>query len=451
MAFTVDDGFADQAQVTARIFSEFDCPATFFLISGFLDGDIWPWDDQLFYLFENTKRDGVELELASGSTNLRMRNKKEMEYSRRLLREYLKTGPAENIYQSMTDLAIALDVELPNKPPKQYAPMSWDEARALQEQGHLLAPHTVSHKMVSKLGDEQAEYELGRSHARLVEELGRVSSVYAFPNGKSHDFSDRDVAIVQRLGYQGAVSTEPTHALLQQRTNSDTIPVWGRFGLPDTIADTAYTATTTGRRLIRIGDAIERRFGKRRRIATSALARLSRRSGRLNRFRHVSWERVNRLVFLCSGNICRSPYAEAIAKRQGVESISCGSKASSGTVANPLAVQVANERGVNLSVHRSENIDRIMPLSSDLVLGFDLHHVAALDKLAATSECQVSLLGLWGKQAPTVIPDPYGCSADYFVRCFDSIDQTVACIAKKMGHLTEIRSLLRDESGDERE
>ena len=50
VVFTMDDGFYDQAEIGIPIFLEFECPVTMFLISGMLDGDLWPWDDQVVYL-----------------------------------------------------------------------------------------------------------------------------------------------------------------------------------------------------------------------------------------------------------------------------------------------------------------------------------------------------------------------------------------------------------------
>ncbi|MEJ2452503.1 MAG: hypothetical protein P8047_17915 [Gammaproteobacteria bacterium] len=53
--FTMDDGFEDQARVAAPVFREFDCPVTIFLITGMLDQQLWPWDDQVAYLINTTK------------------------------------------------------------------------------------------------------------------------------------------------------------------------------------------------------------------------------------------------------------------------------------------------------------------------------------------------------------------------------------------------------------
>ena len=56
VAFTIDDGYIDQATIAAPVFAEFDCPVTTFVSSGFLDGKLWFWWDQIEYVFANCRR-----------------------------------------------------------------------------------------------------------------------------------------------------------------------------------------------------------------------------------------------------------------------------------------------------------------------------------------------------------------------------------------------------------
>ena len=50
IAFTVDDGYQDVAQVAAEIFLEYDCPLSIFLTTGFIDGHLWHWWDQIEFI-----------------------------------------------------------------------------------------------------------------------------------------------------------------------------------------------------------------------------------------------------------------------------------------------------------------------------------------------------------------------------------------------------------------
>src|SRR2546425_10993261 len=63
VAFTLDDGYADQAGIASQVFAEFDCPATVFVTTGFLDGPLWLWWDRIEYVLRRTARRALDLEL----------------------------------------------------------------------------------------------------------------------------------------------------------------------------------------------------------------------------------------------------------------------------------------------------------------------------------------------------------------------------------------------------
>jgi len=52
------------------------------------------------------------------------------------------------------------------------------------------------------------------------------------------------------------------------------------------------------------------RFGTYRGLVRLLLAQVENRTGGYRRFKQIRWESVKRVVFVCHGNICRSPYAE---------------------------------------------------------------------------------------------------------------------------------------------
>lgn len=83
--------------------------------------------------------------------------------------------------------------------------------------------------------------------------------------------------------------------------------------------------------------------------------------------------RPRRLLFVCTGNTCRSPTAEALARRAAEErgiGLACRSAgvAASGGGASPGAVRAAEEAGLDLTGHRSSQLDRELVEWADLVL-----------------------------------------------------------------------------------
>jgi len=101
-----------------------------------------------------------------------------------------------------------------------------------------------------------------------------------------------------------------------------------------------------------------------------------------------------RLLFVCSGNICRSPAAMELARlglarrgRADVECLSCGTLKLTGEPAAPFSVELLAERGGDLSGHRSRPLSHFLLREADLVVGMEqVHRDLALDELGGDAD-----------------------------------------------------------------
>src|SRR5215218_8726021 len=94
-----------------------------------------------------------------------------------------------------------------------------------------------------------------------------------------------------------------------------------------------------------------------------------------------------KLLFVCTGNTCRSPLAAAIAQRLAaerglpdVEASSAGTSASNGMPASDGGLLVGMERGLDLSPHRARQLTPEIVADADMVLTMGPHH---LDRVEA--------------------------------------------------------------------
>ena len=148
-------------------------------------------------------------------------------------------------------------------------------------------------------------------------------------------------------------------------------------------------------------------------------------------YQAVDWSRVQRLVFVCKGNICRSPYAEVRARNLGLASISMGLDTRPESLADPQAIRAAALKGVNLTVHRSTLFDSSVLSPGDLLVGFEPWHAQAMLSGAAASGAQVTLAGLWSQPLRPDVGDPHGRSDAYFAVCYEVLDSAVQTMARK--------------------
>jgi protein-tyrosine phosphatase len=148
--------------------------------------------------------------------------------------------------------------------------------------------------------------------------------------------------------------------------------------------------------------------------------------------RDIEWAAVTRLVFVCKGNICRSPYASARASLLGVPSASFGLDAAEGAPADPAAWRAARSRAVDLSAHRSARRESCRITDGDLLVVFEPSQLAEIKRRHADRMPRVTLLGIWAQPIRPHIQDPYGRSDRYFQSCFTIIDANIAELVRRM-------------------
>jgi len=156
--------------------------------------------------------------------------------------------------------------------------------------------------------------------------------------------------------------------------------------------------------------------------------------GKYSSAKHINWDLVKRVIFVCKGNICRSAYAEVYFTHTypHIQTASCGVTTSNGEPANETAQEIAQERGLNLANHQTSRPEVIGISSSDLVVYMEPAHKIKFDQnITAGQTPQYTYLGIWGNNPP-FIPDPYATSFEYFDNCFKLIEKSINCLAIKL-------------------
>lgn len=246
VAFTIDDGYADQGVMAEKAFLANGCPVTLFLISGLVDGQLWPWDDHVAYSLLHSARQAIVFE-PTGET-LRLGTPEQRYRSVGIVQDYCKARPWAQAVRTLEGLYAATDCRPPELPPPGYRPLTWTEARRLEAAGVDFAPHSITHRITSRLSDEEAREEICGSWNRLRQELAHPVPIYAWPTGRAADFTERDMNIAATAGLSGAVAATNDYAQFR-RQRLDPINRFsvGRFAMSVSTAD-----------IVQYGTALER-------------------------------------------------------------------------------------------------------------------------------------------------------------------------------------------------
>ncbi len=151
----------------------------------------------------------------------------------------------------------------------------------------------------------------------------------------------------------------------------------------------------------------------------------------------MSHHRKRHVLFVCTGNICRSPTAEGVFRRMvedgplsgKVEIDSAGTQGFHvGQPPDPRAIEHALKRGIDISDLRGRQVGAADFEHFDYILAMDDGHVRHLMAMCPTrlKHKVERLLDYGGGHKQTVVPDPYAGKAKDFERALDLIEQGCA-------------------------
>ncbi|MDB6063070.1 MAG: hypothetical protein JWM78_3173 [Verrucomicrobiaceae bacterium] len=180
-----------------------------------------------------------------------------------------------------------------------------------------------------------------------------------------------------------------------------------------------------------IKNYINDNYGSKRGLLNTSRSLWFTQIGGYKEFQDIDWDRVQRLIFICSGNICRSPLGDVYAKSKGYNAESFGLDCGDAYPADPRAINFGATLGLDLQGHRTRNIANYRPSSHDLLVGMEPSHMRPLEKYTDSS-VQITLAGLWLDPVRPYLHDPYNACPAFFNKCEQKVVAATNNLLRKL-------------------
>lgn len=137
---------------------------------------------------------------------------------------------------------------------------------------------------------------------------------------------------------------------------------------------------------------------------------------------------IKSVLFVCKGNICRSPFAHYYLRSvlsADIEVFSSGYFPTDGRPSPPEAIEAGQRLGIDLSAHRSILLNRNNIEKADVIFTFDEENYRTIAKRYPKARAKLFRLGSLDPNSPIVIKDPFGKKADYFYSTYQQIKKAI--------------------------
>ncbi len=233
-AFTLDDGYRDNMEHAWPVFRRHECPFTIFVAPAYADGESELWWEVLEEVIRNHD------EIRPGLPNLPERIRTDSPAARRAAwnRLYPLVRYMEEHEQREWIRVFGMRHGVDPHEQCRRLVMNWNELREMITDPLCgIGAHTLHHRALARIDEEEARYEMAASRARIEDELGTPVRTFAYPYGDPDSAGPREFALARELGFSLALTTRKGHLYPEHADHLTALP---RLSLNGFYQDTRY-------------------------------------------------------------------------------------------------------------------------------------------------------------------------------------------------------------------
>ena len=234
---TVDDGMLNNYEILAPILEKHGLTALFAICPAMIDVDIpHIWRDHLFLLLQQAQGQDVFLPINQYQKPFKITADSEgLNLLTRQFKKYVYKHQIGDIYGLIKEICKknGWSYAQISHDPLRYQFMNWAQIQDLIKQGHRIASHTMTHRVLTFLSEDEKRYELLESKKRLESQLLLPVDMLVYPYGSMAEIDNATVSAAQETGYKMALMNVQTHSL------SVSVLTQPRFAFPS-LTDVAH-------------------------------------------------------------------------------------------------------------------------------------------------------------------------------------------------------------------
>ena len=237
VAFTFDDGYKNNYLDAFPLLKKHNIPTTIFITTGFIDKKCYLWADRLDYILNEAEDWVYKLISKDGAIEIDLSNNSARRVTITKLKNYIKKLPDRKKNQLIDMIEAELGISYSwDVIPDELKPLSWDEIREMHQSGLVtFGAHTVTHPILRNCDYKMQEFEINYARKRIEEELDAECIYFAYPNGKTPDYSHLTIELLEKAGYKAAVTANSGYV---DNINGNLFEL-NRFGSAENIDDLA--------------------------------------------------------------------------------------------------------------------------------------------------------------------------------------------------------------------